>query len=524
MQSSEGMTIAVSRLGALLVLAGCAVGPDFKKPDPAVSQGWHAAGDPRLSPQTAADSLWWRGFNDGALDRLIELAYRQNLPLQIAGLRIVEARAQLGVVTGRQYPQVQMAVASATAIGLSKNVVNIPTLPRQFGTYQLGFDATWELDFWGKYRRGVEAEAAALLGSVADYDAALVSLTAEVARTYVLVRTFEVLIAETKENVRVQEEGLEIAQSRFRNGATSELDPTQATTLVESTRASLPQLTTGLEQARNALSTLLGQPSGAVDALLGGPKEIPKAPAKVAVGVPAEMLRRRPDIRSAELLAAAQCARIGVAKAQLYPSFTILGTIGLAASTAPTVSHNLFTPNALTYSVGPQISWPFLNYGRLTNGVRVEDARFQELLVGYRDTVLKAAQEVEDAMSGFVNAEASMVFVQNAVAAARRSVELAVVQYREGAVDYQRVLDAERSLLQQQDSLARTTSSAATSAIALYKALGGGWALRQGQPVVPAETQREMEDRTNWGDLLSQPNAPATNETPATNQNPAGKH
>jgi NodT family efflux transporter outer membrane factor (OMF) lipoprotein len=513
-----GLPISVSvlaRLGVVLALGGCAVGPTFKAPDANVSGSWRARGDPRLSTQTAADSLWWRAFNDAALERLVELAYRQSLPLQIAGLRIVEARAQLSVIAGKQYPQVQFASASATALGISENVVNIPNLPRRFGTYQVGFDAAWELDFWGKYRRGVESGAAVLLGSVADYDAALVSLTAEVARTYVVIRTFEVLIERTEANVRVQEEGLGMAESRFKNGATSELDPTQATTLVESTRASLPQLRTGLEQARNALSTLLGQSSGTVDALLGGPKEIPKAPVKVAVGVPAEMLRRRPDIRSAELLAAAQCARIGVAKADLYPSFSLLGTIGLQASTAPTVSHNLFTPNALFYSFGPRINWPFLNYGRLTNGVRVEDARFQELLVGYRETVLKAAQEVEDALTGFINAQASLGFEEGAVAAAVHAVELALVQYREGAVDYQRVLDAERSLLQQQQSLAQTSSSVATNVIALYKALGGGWELRQGQPVVPEETQREMKDRTNWGDLLSPPPTPARSASQA---------
>jgi outer membrane protein TolC len=182
------------------------------------------------------------------------------------------------------------------------------------------------------------------------------------------------------------------------------------------------------------------------------------------------------------------------------------------------VSHNLFTPSALVYSIGPQINWPFLNYGRLTNGVRVEDARFQELLVGYRDTVLRAAQEVEDALTGFINAQATMVFEQAAVVAAGRSVEIALAQYREGAVDYQRVLDAERSLLQQQNSLAQTSSSAVTNAIALYKALGGGWELRQGQPVIPAETEREMKERTNWGDLLSQPPAPEKT------QDPTGKH
>jgi outer membrane protein TolC len=238
----------------------------------------------------------------------------------------------------------------------------------------------------------------------------------------------------------------------------------------------------------------------------------------VAVGVPAEMLRRRPDIRSAELAAAAQCARIGVAKADLYPSFSLLGSIGLRAFNKGPGSHNLFSTSSVIYSAGPTINWPFLNYGRLTNGVRVEDARFQQLLVAYRDTVLRAGQEVEDALAGFLNAQQAVVFEQNAVTAAKRSVELALVQYREGATDYQRVLDAQRSLLQEQNTLAQTTGAVATNLVALYKALGGGWEPRAADPtfqVVPVETQQQMKQRTWWGEVLSQPRAP---EAPAGKQ------
>ena len=488
----------------LLALPGCAVGPDFKRPEVTASQSWHA-GDPRIATQTGADSLWWRTFNDPALDRLVELAYRQNLPLQIAGLRIVEARAQFGVATGRQFPQTQALSASLTAIGLTDTIATVTGLDRNLLGYQAGFDAAWEIDFWGKYRRGVESEAAVLLGSVADYQSALVSLTAEVARTYVAIRSSEVLIRQAQDNAKVQEEALGIAQSRFKNGATSELDTTQAATL---------------QQRRNALATLLAQPAGSIETLLDGPQEIPKPPAQVAVGVPADMLRRRPDIRSAEMTAAAQSARIGVAKAELYPSFSLLGTIGLRAFNKGPGSHNLFSTSSIFYSAGPSINWPFFNYGRLTNAVRVEDARFQQSLVAYRDAVLKAAQEVEDAIAGFLNAQQAMTFEQNAVTSAKRSVELALVQYREGATDYQRVLDAQRSLLQEQTNLAQQTSSVATNLVALYKALGGGWELRAGQPVVPEQAQTEMKQRTWWGGVLSQPRAP---ETQTTNNPPAGK-
>ncbi len=502
-------------LGVLLTIAGCAVGPDFTRPETAVPDNWTTEDAARMSNQSAVDGRWWQAFNDATLDRLVEISYRQNLPLQMAGLRIVEARAQLGVITGMQYPQVQEVFANASAVGLPKPAARKLDINRNLLLFQLGFDAAWELDFWGKYGRGVQAETAGLLASVADYYYAVVSLTAEVARAYVTLRTFEVLAEQARENARIQEEGLHIAESRFRNGATSELDIAQATTLWESTRASVPDLLSSAQQARNALATLVGQPAGTVDRWLSGPKKIPVTSAKVAVSVPAEMLRRRPDIRSAEFYAAAQCARIGIAKAELYPSFSLVGTVGLGAIASGRGSSSLFSPDSIFYSVGPRVTWPFFNYGRLKNSVRVEDARFQQLLVNYRNTVLKAAQEVEDALTGYIHSQDALIFQQGSVVAAQRSVEIAITQYQEGATDYERVLDAHRSLLQQQNALARTGSAVATNLIALYKALGGGWELRQGRPYVPETTQVEMRKRTDWGDMLSQPRAPETKSPPA---------
>jgi NodT family efflux transporter outer membrane factor (OMF) lipoprotein len=497
----------------LLVLAGCAtVGPDFQRPQVSLGDAWHTQG--QVATQAPVDVQWWKEFHDDVLDRLVELASQQNLSLQAAGLRIIEGRAQLGIATGNEWPQVQ-ASAGATAVGLSHNSPNTSAFDHRYLDYQVGFDAVWELDFWGKYRRGTESAAANLLATVADYQSALVSLTAEVARTYVAIRTFEVMIAQHEENVRLQEEGLQIAQSRFKNGATSELDVVQARTLLESTRAQIPQLRTSLQQARNALATLLGQQPGTVEGMLTGAQQIPKAPAQVGMSVPAEMLRRRPDIRSAELFAAAQCARIGVAKADLYPSFTLFGTIGLRASTAEGAGRNLFTSNALAFLAGPRISVPIFNHGRIENDVRVQDARFQQLLVGYRDTVLRAAREVEDATVGFMNAQDAEAIQQRAVEAARRAVQIALVQYREGSADYQRVLDAQRSLLSEENSSTQTTSSVATNVIALYKALGGGWEWRQGQPYVPEATVQEMRARTNWGDMLTTPPKPETKANPA---------
>ena len=315
----------------LFAATGCSVGPNFTPPQATVADKWRGAGNARVTAQTAADGLWWKSFNDPALDRLIELAYRQNLPLQISGLRIVEARAQFAVATGRQFPQTQALFGTAEAVGLTEQVARYTGLDRNLLSYQIGFDAAWELDFWGKYRRGVESEAAGLLASVADYDAALVSLTAEVARTYVALRTFEVLIRRrrrTRASRRRRSGSPRRASRRARPRSwirprrrrcwRARAPPFPSSEPASSRRATRSP---GCSDSRRAPSTRCWRDR----------RRSRSRPAKVAVGVPAEMLRRRPDIRGAELSAAAQCARIGVAKAELYPSFSLLGTIGLRA-------------------------------------------------------------------------------------------------------------------------------------------------------------------------------------------------
>jgi NodT family efflux transporter outer membrane factor (OMF) lipoprotein len=435
---------------------------------------------------------------------LIQLAYQQNLTLRVAGLRIMEARAVLGIATGNQYPQVQQASAGIGGVGLSNNTVNRPPgFTRYFATDQLGLDVSWEADFWRQYAKAVRAQKDVYLSSAADYQQALVTMAAEVARTYVAVRTFEALIEQARRNVGVQAESLRIADARFRNGATSELDVSQARALLESTRATIPQLEIGLAQSKNALTTLLGQPTGSLENVLQGPPAIPTAPAQVAVSIPAEVLRRRPDIRNAELVAMAQSERIGVAKADLYPHFVLSGSLGLHATQGGNESFNLLSPTSFFFAVGPQVYWNFLNYGRIKNKVRVEDARFQEVVTTYQNSVLIASQEVEDGIVGFVKELEATSVQQEAVTAARRSAALALIQYREGAVDYQRVLLADQTVLQQENNLISLRSGVATNAISLYKALGGGWEMSVGQPFVPDATRIEMQKRTNWGNLFS---------------------
>jgi NodT family efflux transporter outer membrane factor (OMF) lipoprotein len=501
---------AVSLLGVTLALTGCAVGPRYVRPPVALPETWAEKSAPQIATAARVDSTWWKTFNDPTLDQLVERAFHQNLPLQVAGLRIMEARAQLGLAVGRQYPQIQAALASATAVGITDQAAQQARLQRDFWDYQVGFDAAWEIDFWGRLKSDVRAQTASYLATVADYDNEVVLLTAEVARTYAMIRTFEVLIEQARTNATLQEEGQRLAQARFTHGATSELDVAQATTLLESTRETIPQLQIGLQQSQNALSTLLGQPAGTIQGLAEGPKGIPQAPAEAGISLPAELLRRRPDVRSAELAAVAQCARIGVAKADLYPRFTLFGTIGTQAlSNAATLPgqtfSQIFQTGSWFYTFGPRLLWPILDYGRTKSNVRIQDARFQQTLVQYHHTVLKAAQEVEDGLAGYLRSLEAVEFAQKAAAGAKRSVELSVAQYREGAVDFQRVVDAQRSLLEEQNSVARAQSSIATNRIALYKALGGGWEVRQGQAFIPDSTQTEMQHRTNWGNTLSKP-------------------
>jgi len=489
----------------MVAVAGCAtVGPDFETPDVDLAERWtqsDADGLVEALPETPA--AWWEVFSDPLLNELVDETSRQNLDLEIAGLRILEARARLGIAVGSQYPQSQDIYARGIRTGLSENSPNLPPIAdTRFWNADLGFDAAWELDFWGRYRRGVEAASADLAASLAGYDAALVTLTAETARAYMVVRTLQERITVTRESVALQRRSLDIARVLARNGLVTELDVQQATTLLESTSAQVPLLEGNLTQARNALSVLLGRTPGGLDERLGV-GAIPSAPPEVAVGVPAELLRRRPDVRLAELQAAAQSARVGVAQSDKYPRFGLTGTLGLRAADTPGSSvGDLFSSDSIEFFAGPFFSWPVLNYGRIENAVRVQDARLQQALTNYRQTVLSAAREVEDAVSGYVRAREASAYFERSVRAAIRAVELAVLQYRAGIADYQRVLDTQRQLNLDQQRYVQSRGDIATGLVLLYKALGGGWEIRRGRPVVDPETADQMRERTDWGGLL----------------------
>jgi NodT family efflux transporter outer membrane factor (OMF) lipoprotein len=503
---------------ALLSSSGCTnVVPDFIKPVAPVSQNCMDEEGEKVGHGPADYREWWKGFNDPVLDRLIDAAYRQNLSLKIAGVRVLEARAQLGIAIGGFYPQSQYTFGSLDYKRISERAVTAGALNRfTYSQSEIGLGASWELDFWGKFRRAIESADAGLMATIADYDSVLVALTGDVANSYILIRTLEKRIDIANENVQTQAESLRIAEVRFKAGTTSQRDVEQAKTVLNDTRALIPTLTTQLRQAKNALSVLLGLPPSDLKEMLAGPAGIPAPPPRVAIGIPADLLRRRPDIRSAEYQAAAQSALIGVAKADLFPAFSLAGSFGLlATSVGRSSSSDIFRWSSREYSIGPGFQWSFLNYGRLTNLVRVQDARFQQLLISYQNTVLRAQQEVEDALVGFLRAQERAEFLAQSAGAARRSFDLAATQYREGVTDFTTVLTAQQALLNEQDNLATTLGSISSNLVGIYRALGGGWEIREGGDMVPADVKEAMAARTDWGDLLSPASyLPPSSETP----------
>lgn len=498
----------------LLSLSGCAVGPEYIPPAEPDLPAFSAEKSPAIQSKATDLGKWWQVFDDPVLDQLIETAAKENLDLRIAGLRILESRAKLGIALGGRFPQQQALRGGWTHTTISKHTANTqPGMDLTYGEAGLGFDAAWELDFWGKFRRAVEAGKGSLDASVAQYDDILVTLTAEVTRTYILIQTLRARLAIAHENATIQKRTLQVTRARFQGGYVSELDVSQAKALLNETLAAIPRLKAGLKQARNGLATLLGMLPGKMDTILppGETGIIPHVPKEIAVGVPAQLLRRRPDIRLAERQLAAQCALIGIAKADLYPSFSLLGTIGLRASDSnvtyagfpkKSALGDIWRSDSVEFMGGPSFSWNVFNYGRIKNNVRLQDARFQQLAVDYRNTVLKAAQEVEDALTTFVMAQEELASLTKSLAAATRSVELSLVQYREGLIDFQRVLDTQRFQTQVQDLLTSTRGTVALNLIAIYKALGGGWEIRADKDFIPEKIKNEMRKRTDWGDLL----------------------
>jgi NodT family efflux transporter outer membrane factor (OMF) lipoprotein len=464
---------------------GFKVGPNYCATKATVADSWIEASDPRLCSTAQANACWWAAFGDSTLNQLVSEAAQQNLSLKMAGCRILEARAQRGVAEGNLFPQQQSMSAEYTRSQMSQHTYpfNIVTLPSySYDFWGAGFNAAWELDFWGRFRRAVEAADANLNAQVEGYDNVLVLLQAEVATNYIQMRAFEERIALARKNVELQRESLRIITLRAQRGLVTELDVQQAITNLGTTEALIPTLIMGHRAAQNRLCILMGQPPYVLAQRVGSPGTIPAPPREVIVGIPAELLRRRPDVRQAEREAAAQSARIGIAEADFYPHIAITGSIGLQAQKL----NQLFESSSVAGAIGPGISWNILNYGRIVNNVRAEDARFQEAVLGYRDTVLRANEEVENGIISFLNEQDRVKSLEKSTGAAARSVELAFLQYQKGLISYQPLLDSQRELVQQEDALAQSRGMVGVDLVAVYKALGGGWAARLAEQQPPA--------------------------------------
>jgi NodT family efflux transporter outer membrane factor (OMF) lipoprotein len=483
----------------VLLLGACTtVGPDFEAPEARVAPDWYQEEREGLTPTGTELVAWWKIFDDPELNRVVEEAHRANNNLEIAAVRILEARAQLGIATGLQYPQAQTATGSAAYVSPSEAGGST----ENFWDFSLGASVSWEIDFWGRYRRGIESANAALLAAMASYDDVFVLLTAQVAQTYTTIRLTEEQLRIAKQNIEIQRRSYEIVDVLTRSGDRSALDRQQALTLLLGTEATLPGLEASLQQAENALNTLLGRPPGDLTEFLREDGTLPAIPDDLVIGIPADLLRRRPDVRTAELNAMAQNALVGVATADLYPSFSLFGFLGLSAGGPGTDLGDLFSGDSLNWNVGGNFIWPFLNYGRIRNNIRVQDARLQQALIAYRETVIQAAREVEDAMAGYVGALEQDRILQQAVESAQRSNELSMLRYTEGFSDYQRVLDAQQSLFGQQSRYINNRGAAVLAVVDLYKSLGGGWEIHGGTYNVSPETQQQMEERTDWGEFF----------------------
>jgi NodT family efflux transporter outer membrane factor (OMF) lipoprotein len=462
---------------------GFKVGPNYCKPPAAVAETWIDANDHRVRQETVDISRWWLVFNDPVLNGLIQDAYGQNLTLREAGFRVLQARAQLAIAIGNFFPQSQFASGSFTQntlstktannlLGIGKEL-NVPGLQRNYPQWNYGFSLAWELDFWGRFRRAIESNEASLDASVADYDDVLVTLLGDVATNYIQYRTLEQQIDYSRFNVELQRQTLTIVEARFHAGTTSELDVRQSRSTLAQTEATIPELEISLRQTANRLCILMGIPSLDLQPRLGK-APIPTAPVDVAVGIPADLLSRRPDIRRAERTAAAQCAQIGVAEADFYPAISIDGTIGYAAEQFP----QLFSQGAFQGTIGPSFQWKILNYGRILNNVRLQKAKFEELVTAYQQSVLNANQEAENGLVTFLRAQVRTRLQSDSVDEAQKAVALGLVQYKAGTVDFTRITQLEQNLVLQQNTLAQARGEIAEGLIQTYRALGGGWEIR----------------------------------------------
>jgi multidrug efflux system outer membrane protein len=462
-------------LAAAVALAAqaCTVGPDYEPPDlsPTLSDAWHADVAAELSADETPLVRWWETFGDTTLTQLIRRAELANRDLVVAVGRVEEARALRGVAKGGLLPDLVLD-GSYTRFRLSENGLQGGQLAgREFDLWSGGLSLSWEIDLFGRVRRSIEAASAELDASVEDYRDVLVTLYAEVAAAYVDVRTFQQRLSFAGANADAQRRSLQLTRDRFRAGLTSALDVTQAESNLATTEAQIPSLVDGLNRSLNRLSVLLGEAPGELHDELATPAPIPTPDSEVAALLPADLLRRRPDIRRAERRLAAQTARIGIATADLYPSFSLSGFLGLESLEAGDFAEE----ESLGWSVTPGFRWNLFSGGKIRNRIRAEEARTRQALAGYEQTILLALEETGNSLVAYGREKERRERLAEAVRASERSVEIVETQYRSGLTDFQRYLDSQRSLFNQQDALAVSAGQVTKNLIGVNRALGGGW-------------------------------------------------
>lgn len=496
-------------------MAGCKVGPNFERARPATPppEAFANTGAEKFSPASVAKSgvppqvEWWRVLGDARLDDLVARAWAGNLDLRLATARIREARAQRGVVAPQALPQVDVSGSASRRRDSGR------TFQRGFGgggeaynLYQAGFDASWEIDVFGRVGRDVEAAEADIQAAEEDRRAVLVTLISEVARNYVDLRGFQQRLSIARKNIQVQRDTLELTRNRFKAGLVSDLDVAQAESSLSTTESVVPPLDAAVQASIHRIGVLLGRQPTELSSELADLAEIPSPPAEIPVGLPSELLRRRPDIRRAEREIAAATARIGVATADLYPRFSLTGTFGFASEKLG----NLPEASSRFWSFGPSVRWPILDWGRIRANISVQDARSEQSLVRYEQAVLTSFEDVENALVAYSREQARVRSLQAAVASDRRAFDVANKLYTSGVSDFQRVLDSQRSLFASEDALTESQKTVTTNLVAIYKALGGGW-----EPFAAEQPAAEPKLRpsSHWGGEEAEPHpASATGE------------
>lgn len=469
-----------SLAGVFLLAAGCAVGPNYQQPDIAGPSVWNEAQQSGVDSRAADLTQWWNAFNDPVLDSLIERGVKSNLDLRIAGARVREARASRTVTAAGAWPAVDVS-GSYTRNRASENAVGAPsqgavTAPRQGADleqnfFHSGFDASWEIDFFGRVRRSVEAADANIEAAVENRRDALVTLLGDVARNYIDVRGLQRRLQVARASLTAHQETLDLTSIRFQAGLASDLEVAQAEAQVRQTEAQIPTLESSLKQTAYGIDLLLGLQPGSLWQDLSQEAAIPVLPAEVLIGLPSELLRRRPDIRRAERQLAAATAQIGAAMADLFPRFSLTGSGGLQSVSAG----DWFTSGSRYWSIGPTVSWPIFDAGRIRANIEVRNAQQEQALNLYEKTILTALRDVETSLVSYAKEQARYQSLTGAVAANRRALAMASELYIRGLNDFLNVLDAQRALYAAENDLAQSEATMASNLVALYKALGGGW-------------------------------------------------